>query len=255
LKTFPLFLFLSFILSTTTVVAQNPWRTDPFMGAPSLIFWGDSVTHIHPKIKIVQKRRYHNTTELGIMVGGSSYQGDLIKARFDPRMTSPAFALLARYHVSPKFAFTLGFTGGTIIGGVGPNAAISNGRSMKANFREAYGRAEWYPIGKKLKNEAKSGIIFPMPYLFAGLGYGVSHPEVFLNRELQDSEGGKSSGFLSMPLGAGLRLKLPDEFTIGAEIGLRFTNTDYLDGVSKLGNSNNRDTYVVAGFYAMYMFD
>jgi Domain of unknown function (DUF6089) len=252
-KTFPLLFLFVFILSFS-LVAQNPWRTDPFMGAPSLLFWGDSVTHIHPKVKIATQQRYHNTTELGIMVGGSSYQGDLIKARFDPFMTSPAFVLMARYHINPKIAVSMTFTGGTIIGGVGKNS-FASGLSMKANFIEVTGRAEWYLFGKALKNERKTGITLPMPYAFAGIGYGVTNPEVFKGQEIQIPEGGKSSGFVAMPIGLGLRLKLPDEFTIGAELGLRFTNTDYLDGVSKLGNPNNRDTYVVAGVYAMYMFD
>jgi hypothetical protein len=245
--------FLFAIFFTTN--AQNAWRADPFMGAPSFVFWGDSITHIRPQIKPVKERRYQNLTEIGILTGVSSYQGDLIKNRFDASMVSPTFSAMMRYHATRKMAITFGFTGGTVIGGIGINAAIAKGFTMKANYTEIQGRAEWYPLGKAVKKEEKSGISFPMPYVFAGASYGVSNPEVFLNRELQKPEGGATNGFLAIPLGIGFRLKMPDEFCIGSEIGLRMTNTDYLDGVSKRGNPNNRDTYVVAGVYVMYIFD
>ena len=52
---------------------------------------------------------------------------------------------------------------------------------------------------------------------------------------------------LTVPLGVGLKYSLPNEFYLSAEMGYRFVFTDYLDGISKVGNPDRKDTYYYSG--------
>jgi OmpA-OmpF porin, OOP family len=51
----------------------------------------------------------------------------------------------------------------------------------------------------------------------------------------------------AIPLGFGLKYSLPKDFYLSAEVGYRFVFTDYLDGISKTGNPNKKDTYYYTG--------
>jgi hypothetical protein len=86
------------------------------------------------------------------------------------------------------------------------------------------------------------------PYVTLGVGVFSYDPFAYLNGEKVflrplGTEGQGSSLYpdrkqystmgISIPIGAGLKYSINDRFNIGFEILYRFTNTDYLDDVSK----------------------
>ena len=62
-----------------------------------------------------------------------------------------------------------------------------------------------------------------------------------------DTQTSFSKVTLAVPLGISLKYSLPRDFYVSLESGYRFVTTDYLDGISKTGNPNRRDTYFYTG--------
>jgi hypothetical protein len=89
----------------------------------------------------------------------------------------------------------------------------------------------------------KPGNDFPVcPYLFGGLGIGTVWQ-------------GEAPAFLSLPFGAGVKLKVGDRLNMGFEFGARKTFTDNLDGVDNdvdLNSSSGQDWYYFTGVSISY---
>ncbi len=100
------------------------------------------------------------------------------------------------------------------------------------------------------------------PYLFTGLGFFKMDPVDNAQPTYNTSQG-------NIPLGVGIKAILWRNVNIGAEIGARFTFTDFLDDVgvdvdeSRLtnrdpkfytGNPNNNDMYFFSGITLSYVF-
>lgn len=76
------------------------------------------------------------------------------------------------------------------------------------------------------------------PFLFVGIGFSTNHPTTKLDgkrhalRPLR-TEGVRYPGVIGvLPLGIGVRFKANREISVVSELGMRFTNSDYLDDVS-----------------------
>lgn len=83
------------------------------------------------------------------------------------------------------------------------------------------------------------------PYVFAGVGLGMSDPSTEYQGQtysllrlgtegqgLREYQGYQGPEFLSFPLGVGLKIAINPKVNIGFEASYRFTNSDYLDDVS-----------------------
>jgi len=76
------------------------------------------------------------------------------------------------------------------------------------------------------------------PYFFSGIGGFNVSPKTVYNGEKYSLRKYKTEGVsysslgLAIPLGFGIKVKMNKQYTIAAEFGYRFTNTDYLDDVS-----------------------
>jgi hypothetical protein len=57
---------------------------------------------------------------------------------------------------------------------------------------------------------------------------------------------------LVIPLGAGVKWSIDPRWSIGAELGYQFVNSDYLDGYSSAQYSKYNDSYFLASVKAIY---
>lgn len=171
--------------------------------------------------------------------GFSNYQGDLQDKRFTLNQSHPAFGLGAAYEVTDKLAVRANFTFGKLSGNdkkAGKNAARN--LNFATSITDIHLGVEYYllnPYERRLT-----------PYVFAGISYFSYNPYTYdtLNRKyfLQplSTEGqgfiqGRSNYKLNqfaIPFGGGAKFSLSENIRVGAEVGLRKTNTDYLDDVS-----------------------
>lgn len=186
--------------------------------------------------------------EVGVMLGGSTYMGDLVPERKALSTGSYHFAggAFVRYNHSELLTTKLAINYGHI-GADDANSSVAGRRSRNLSFKspllETSLTAEINILGYDSKYLTR---IFS-PYAFMGISWFKFNPKAELNgdwvelqplgtegqglQELPERQPYKLSGF-SIPMGAGLKFALNDKINIGAEIGMRKTFTDYLDDVS-----------------------
>jgi len=199
-------------------------------------------------------------TELGIIVGGSAYSGDLSPKEFglyteDFRL---AGGILARFPVSDYFNLRVS----VIAGRVSSTEKIFNDSSVikRPAFQSTIGElslvGEFYPL--------PYGTV--QPYLFGGVGVYRFNPQAgfdggWVDLQPLGTEGQGIDGFpkpysltqFNLPFGAGVKFVFNETWTLGAEFGWRKLFTDYLDDVGTQSVSYS-DVYenngALAAFYS-----
>lgn len=192
-----------------------------------------------------QKAHRHNgwsRSEIGFMVGGSYYIGDLNQAHF--KRTNIAGQLLYRYNINARLAYRLNFTYGKI------EAYDSEQKLDFYKNRNLSFQSDLFEFGSGIEvtyfpfeigNRRYKGTA----YLLAELSLTRINPMTEYNGtmiELQPlgtegqgtelSDRGKYSRIqLGVPLAVGARLSLTPNIGLNIEYGIRFLFTDYLDDV------------------------
>lgn len=190
-----------------------------------------------------QRQTNLSRSEIGFMVGGSYYLGDL-NQYMQFRNTHLAGGLIYRYNVHSRLAIRTTFNYG-VVEGDDSDAQLAHNRQRNLNFTstiwELASGTEFnyspFQIGhKRYKGTA---------YIFTQLALFRMNPKTDFNGdevELRDlgTEGQGTSITskrkygqyqLAIPLGVGARVSIGKRATFGGEIGIRKTFTDYLDDV------------------------
>ncbi len=173
--------------------------------------------------------------ELGVNIGNSNYIGD-ITPRLAVKNTREALGIFAKKNITKFWSFRLGYTYARIA------AADSDFRynkirnlSFTNNLNEIAGIFEFnykpYAVGN-LPNKATFYIMFGMALTihnpkssYQGITYNL--------RELKTEGQGRPypKFVIAMPMGIGYKWDVTKTFIISAEIGFRWTFSDYLDDV------------------------
>lgn len=200
---------------------------------------------------MVQTLLFSQNTELGILVGGSVYTGDLEVSppNFLPQ-THPAVGLMARQYLSEKFAVRALFA----IGGLSADEKkypTSKQLEIRGfNFKSTVAELSILP---ELRLFSLGNVHF---FAFAGLAATYVNPKTYFNEQktnatnadiLADQNQKYPKVTLAIPFGGGLQWNMNETTALGFEFGLRKTFTDYLDGVSATANSNSKDYYFLSG--------
>ena len=210
-------------------------------------------------------RRY----EVGLNLGSTQVFGDiggtaseknwfgLKDLRLDE--TQPAIGIHVRYKVdqiySVKFLTCFGM-------GKGADDYSRNdhrGFSYKTKIIENSFQVEYYLISeeKRYKSAAmfnRRGMLNNYStvslYTFLGLGATMFFPNTEAHVRINQDDGTvydqiDGYGFISIsvPLGLGAKYIIDDSWLIGAEVGYRWTTSDFLDGYKQLVNSKYNDVY------------
>lgn len=202
--------------------------------------------------------QFHNgksRSELGVMVGGSYYIGDLNQfAHF--RNTHLAFGVLYRYNINPRLSVRANLTYG-LVGGSDGRAKTESLKQRNLSFSstifELGAGVEFNYFPFQLGHDRYKGTA----YLLAEVGVFQMNPKTNYNgqevelRSLgtegqgtsENSKGYYSLTQLCLPLGVGVKLSLGKVVGLNFEIGIRKTFTDYLDDV---GSESYADPAVLA---------
>jgi hypothetical protein len=191
-------------------------------------------------------------------IGTSSYYGDMAPygRPFASTFGMMRWNVTADYtrHFNPWFGARASFTWARISGddfkmnanGKGDNMLFARNLHFRNDLKE-------FAITGiiKLRPDSRSYDRRPVfsPYIFAGIG-AIAHnpmarvPDLEGNQWVRlqplGTEGQGSPGYakpyplvqLAIPLGFGFRYKINSHFDVAAELGFRFTNSDYLDDVA-----------------------
>jgi hypothetical protein len=184
--------------------------------------------------------------EIGLMLGGSNYSGDLSNEYIVAKETHFSGALFGRYNISKRMAVK-GFMGYGQISGDDKNFGSYKNNIRNLNFTSDIYEFSVHAEYNFLKNNINSISARPfLPYAFGGIGVFSFNPKTVykdVTYELQPlgTEGQGTTSLndfkkydlttLCIPIGLGFRQKIGDDFFLGVEAGVRFTATNYLDDV------------------------
>ena len=181
-------------------------------------------------------------------VGTIYYYGDLTD-NFNNSLLRPALSVSYSKYILPQISFRVGVgygeVGATDRQAIDP-LRIKRNLHFRSTLAEASGVIVYEIFRDKNFGNAWQGRPFMTPYIFGGIAFFKFNPKAIKDNvwhELQPlgTEGqyipGNSPGpyaltQASVPLGAGLSLRLSERSGINFEIGYRTTFTDYLDDVS-----------------------
>lgn len=197
---------------------------------------------------------FAQSSEFGAMLGTSFYLGDLNQTKLfkQPHL---AGGFMYRYNFSPRWAMKANFLFGKISGSdVGTENAKRN-LSFTSPITELSVEAELNFL--KLYNSPQKNRF--TPYIFAGITLFSFDPQAQLTpdgpfyslqslgtegQEIDDDAPARYSlTSVAIPFGIGVKFTIGRSFSIGAEWGMRYTFTDYLDDVKGLyfNNAQLRD--------------
>ena len=190
-----------------------------------------------------QRQTNKSRSEIGFMVGGSYYLGDL-NQYMQFRNTHLAGGLIYRYNVHSRLAIRTTFNYG-VVEGDDADAQLSQNQQRNLNFTstiwELASGTEFNYSPFQIGHNRYKGTA----YIFTQLAVFRMNPKTEFNGdevELRDlgTEGQGTSitskrkyGHyqLAIPLGIGARVSVGKRASFGGEIGIRKTFTDYLDDV------------------------
>ena len=182
---------------------------------------------------------YAQNLHLTAFAGFSNYQGDLQDKRFTTNQAHPALGAGLQYGITEKFSARANITFGKISGDDKNNTKNS---SRNLNFTSAITDVQ-LGLEYDLFSLYEKSIT---PYVFAGLSYFNFNPytkdtagrTIFLQPLSTEGQGfyhGRKKYSLNqwaIPFGGGVKFAVNDDIRLAFEIGMRKTNTDYIDDVS-----------------------
>lgn len=181
---------------------------------------------------------------VGGFLGISNYSGDLAQQRVDMKYTRPTIGLMVKRDINRYFTARVGFQWGRVAAADSTNeskALIARNLSFRSVLWEGslIGEFNFFDIYERGYT----------PYVFGGVALFSFYPTTKdsagntvtlrrLNTEGQElpqypERKQYSLTQFALPFGAGVKVLLNDRWTMGMEIGIRKTFTDYLDDVSK----------------------
>lgn len=216
--------------------------------------------------KQVKKATVHERWELGLFLGASQYQGDMNNIGL--KELHPAYGALLRYHITDNFALRTNILLGKLSGKDSNfEQNKTRGFSYSSPLTEFSLLGEYDIFGKKRYADIEKGKFRKMlsPYLFTGVAYSAVNPTTDFN-ENKIGQGGDpklvqkdknekiKKGYVTLPVGLGLKYDINKQWNIGLEAGIRFIFNDYLDRVSQSANPKRNDTYLFGGLNINYRF-
>jgi hypothetical protein len=181
--------------------------------------------------------------QLGVFVGASNYQGDVVGGAFVGRFTRTALGLTASYDLSSRFSLRAGYTHASLEGNDRYNSKEYL-RLRNLSFETKLDEVSLVAV----YNIFNADEVKFVPYVFGGLAYFHFNPftqdsagqTVYLKPLSTEGQGLSqypdrkpySLGQLAIPFGAGIRYAVSDRIGVALEAGIRKTFTDYIDDVS-----------------------
>ena len=198
--------------------------------------------------------------EVGAFGGACNYQGDLAGGVVIWQETQPAFGVLLRYTPNPYITIRGNYLQGKLTGADSHSpepSQRSRGLTFNSTIREFSFIGEFNFLGQSNERNYQGAETLFNPYLFAGLGVASTDGTPVApsdRRPYPFPEEGTKSIVPALPLGIGFKVQFSDVVSVGIEWGTRLTFSDYLDGVSKVGNPKKNDWYMFGGLTFTYCF-
>jgi len=186
------------------------------------------------------------STEIGIMLGTSTYKGELSNSLFNPRFVKPAVGILYRKNINNHWAHRFGLNYGTFLA---DDALSDDEYQVRRNlsFRSRIWDLHYYLEFNFFPYQIANPKTRFSPFVFVGVNGYLFNPQAELNGEWYDlqplgTEGQGTNAYpdrdkykrlqFAIPFGGGVKFKVSNRLGFTLEAAARRTYTDYLDDVS-----------------------
>ncbi len=205
---------------------------------------------------------HSQTYEIGGMIGGANYIGDVGNTRYiNP--SSLAIGGLFKWNRSPRHSFRFSALLAEI---KADDVKSSNSRRQQRGYH-FINRLKEVSVGLEYTFwdfDVHSQKAISTPYLYTGLTY-FGYNALVKNGDGLDFIEYENASTFAIPMVLGYKANISSNAMIGFEIGARYTFTDNLDGSNpikeeadfdnlKFGNTNNNDWYVFTGITLTFTF-
>lgn len=198
-------------------------------------------------------------TEVGLLLGGATYQGDLAVGPFNTKEVNPAIGVIYRKLFTPRLGLRAGAIWARISGNDIDFGRVGRGLEFTSGLLEFTVNGEWHPMGRaRFTNQGFFTRAFsPYAYLGLGLTFGGADVDVVTEQGRYVNEADEASSFFVLPFGLGIRMDVSETWTVTLEGGARATFSDLLDGIAEnnTGRNDGNDWYLLGGITILYTFD
>lgn len=193
---------------------------------------------------------WEGTLSYGVM----AYYGDMSDELVPTEDLNPGVQLGLQRFFDNKHAIRLNLAYGKITGDDRRTTGSGvSGNAFQANIFEASIIGQIDLIGEERFTRRVGFKKTFTPYFFTGAGVIFAEPDVtYSDPNNDDAVIDYPNVHLFMPVGGGLKYDLSTQMHIGFEIGIRFTASDYLDGVQNSGNAYRNDGYIFSSLTVGY---
>lgn len=184
--------------------------------------------------------------EFGVSAGVSSYYGDLQPDLFPDNNTHAMGGFMYKYFMNPQVGLRFGVSYTKLSAADSLSripARVERNLSFSSNLLEFHGGFEFnlLPIEKDRNKFTPYAFLGIAVFRFNPYTYGPQGEQIFLRplgtegQNIPDYPDRREYKLVNVafPVGAGFKIFFGKTFMITPEIGFRYTNTDYLDDVSK----------------------
>lgn len=210
-----------------------------------------------------------NGIEVGLQVGVSNYFGDFSPKNIVSSQTQFCSGGFARIDLRPNWSLRFNYLRSKITGSDDNFEASSPERARGFYFENTLSQfaavVEWSPF-EKMRLAADEfrpgfspylavghGLAFNNPKLGSNLEGNLPNPELFadLQADLR-THGGRPAPMFH--LGIGTKIWMTENLSLGVDLAVQPSLSDYLDGVKKIGNPSRNDWQVFGAIQLAYKF-
>lgn len=192
--------------------------------------------------------------EANFLLGGANYQGDLVDTQL-PILdeTGFMFGVTGKYLLN-KYLKVRGDISYANLSGKDANSTntdkLKRNFSFKSSLFESGLSLEFTPFSSFKLTDGKKVAKRIVPYVALGVSYfSVAAEPVFTRNSENGLKGGESQDFneaypktgWAIPVTGGIQYNFKNDFYLLSEVGIRRTNSDYLDGISLAANAESND--------------
>lgn len=219
-------------------------------------------------VSVITSTVYAQKSEIGFLAGGSFYWGDIVSEP-EPSTIKESLGVHFRYFHNKNLSTKI-FIGYCRVGGADSlplSSSYQKNRNLSffSDIVEASVQCEYNIVLNKFKHRRKQKKDYM--YIFGGIGVFAFNPKTYdpgsqSEIELAPQKNNGRSYSLSaicFPVGVGYKHYFSRNFYAGAEIGIRYTTTSYIDDVGQghkktKGRMNDRLMMDVSinDFYSMF---
>jgi hypothetical protein len=200
--------------------------------------------------------------EVGIMVGGSNYFGELTEDFTNLEETKLGIGVFGRLNLHPYVNLQSHVLKSRVSGHDKHNKTyFIRNFSFDGDLTEM---AMTLELNIFQPSKIRKGVVYSrqavVPYLFGGVAYTIFNSNIENSNPNQNyvvepfPEPNDETAFISLPGGGGLKFffKNSDNFRLDIHSGLRYVLSDYFDGISINGYPLDNDWYIFVGMNMVY---